>query len=35
MADGGFMRHPLAAPTHAPVLEDVFISLTVRHLRDG
>ena len=35
MADGGFVRYPLAAPTHAATLEDVFVSLTGRHLRDG
>ena len=34
MSDGGFMRYPQAAPTHAPALEDVFVSLTGRHLRD-
>ena len=30
----GFVCHPLAAPTHAVALEDVFVSLTGRHLRD-
>ena len=34
MSDGGFMRHPLAAPTQAAVLEDVFVSLTGRQTRD-
>ena len=35
MADGGFMRHPPAAPTHAATLEDVFVPLTGGRLRDG
>ena len=34
MSDGGPMRHPPAEPTHAATLEDVFVSLTGRHLRD-
>jgi hypothetical protein len=34
MSDGGFMRHPLAAPTCATVIEGMFDSLTEGHLRD-
>ena len=34
MSDGEFMRHPLTAPTRAGALEDVFVPLTGRHLRD-
>lgn len=35
MADGGFMRYPPAAPTHAATPGDAFVSLTGGHLRDG